>query len=62
MVGIYAENGLAGWCKKRGILRIKDKELAEFISTALTDDFGTPIDSVLFTPQPGRPKYKRIGA
>ncbi len=35
VLGIYAENGLAGYCRKAGILRIKDKQLAEVISETI---------------------------
>lgn len=60
VLGIYAENGRTGFTRRGGILRIKNREFAEKISTLLSADFGIPIDTVLFTPQPGRPKYERI--
>lgn len=60
VLGIYAENGYAGYCGRGGILRIKDKALAETISEIISIDFGIPVDVVLFTPQKGRPKYERV--
>ena len=60
VLGIYAENGYAGYCRKGGILRIKDKALAETTSKAISNDFGIPVDAVLFIPQKGRPRYERI--
>lgn len=43
-----------------GIMRIKDRELAQQISLLKTEDFGFPVDTLLFTPQKGRPKYERV--
>jgi hypothetical protein len=60
VLGIYAEDGKHGGGHKAGILRIKDYQMAESISRAITDDFGIDVDTVLFTPQAGRPKYDRI--
>jgi hypothetical protein len=63
ILGIYAQNGLKhgyGW--KGGILRIKNQEFAKYISQQISDDFGMPIDTVLFTPQKGKPKYERISS
>lgn len=62
VLGIYAENGPRGYGWKGGILRIKNLRLAEAISKAISEDFGVPVDTVLFTPQKGRPKYERVTA
>ena len=60
VLGIYAENGLAGRCRRGGVLRIKDRKFAEGISRDISEDFGFPVDTILFTPQKGRPKYERV--
>ncbi len=60
VLGVYAENGGIGYARRGGILRIRDRRLAQYISNTLTGDFEVPIDTVLFTPQKGRPKYERI--
>ncbi|MCL5113548.1 MAG: hypothetical protein M1372_00055 [Patescibacteria group bacterium] len=60
VLGIYAENGLTGRCRRGGIIRIKDRQLAQTISTAISEEFGIPVDTLLFTPQKGKPKYERI--
>ena len=60
VLGIYAENGLCGRCRRGGILRIKDRQLASTISKAITDDFRIEVDTILFTPQKGKPKYERV--
>lgn len=60
VLGVYAGNGLTGYPHKEGILRIKDREFAMYISNAISEDFGLEVDAVLFTPQKGRPKYERI--
>ena len=60
VLGIYAENGLIGRCRKGGILRIKDRRIASNVSEAISDDFGIQVDTILFTPQKGSPKYERI--
>jgi len=62
ILGILAENGGTGYTHIGGICRIKNKQLAEDISGAITADFGTQVDTVLFIPQKGRPKYERISA
>jgi len=62
VLGIYAENNLAGYARKGGILRIRDLNLANFASREITRDFGIPVDAVLFTPQKGRPKYERVSS
>lgn len=60
VLGIYAENGLVGRCRRGGILRIKDRPLAETVSKSISEDFRIPVDAVLFTPQKGRPRYERV--
>jgi len=60
VLGIFADNGTIGRSRRAGILRIKDHQLAKSMSRAITDDFGIPIDTVLFTSQKGRPKYERV--
>lgn len=60
VLGIYAENGSIGWCRQAGILRIKNRQFAEEISKSISGDFGIPVDTILFIPQKGRPKYERI--
>lgn len=60
VLGIYAENGLTGRCRMGGILRIKDQQLASTVSEEISEDFGISVDTVLFTPQKGKPKYERI--
>jgi len=60
VLGIYAENGRMGRCRRGGILRIKDRQLAEAVSESISEDFRIPVDTVLFTPQKGRPKYERV--
>lgn len=60
VLGIFADNGEIGRCRRAGILRIKDRELAKTISQEITGDFGISVDTVLFTSQKGRPKYERI--
>lgn len=60
VLGVYAENKPPGYGYKAGILRIKNLDLAQFISSKISKDFGIPVDTVLFTPQKGRPKYERI--
>lgn len=62
VLGIYAENLPPGYGFKAGILRIKDLKFAQFISNQVSQELTTPIDTVLFTPQKGRPKYDRISA
>ncbi len=62
VLGIYAENGEIGRCRRGGILRIKDRQAAESISQSISRDFGIPVDAVLFTPQKGRPKYERVSS
>ncbi len=62
VLGVYAENGSTGWARRHGILRIKDPQLAGDISAAITADFGISVDTVLFTPKKGTPKYERISA
>jgi len=60
VLGVFAENGADGFCQRGGILRIKNLQMAESVSQLLTQDFGIPIDTVLFVPTPGRPRYERI--
>ncbi|MCL4382651.1 MAG: hypothetical protein M1575_01090 [Patescibacteria group bacterium] len=60
VLGIYAENGCTGFCHRGGILRIKNRELAGEISSLISRDFGLQVDTVLFTPCPGRPLYERV--
>lgn len=60
VLGIYAENGLVGRCRQAGILRIKDRQFAQSISQAISQDFGVEVDTVLFTPQKGQPRYERV--
>jgi len=60
VLGIYAENGRIGRCRQGGILRIKNYEFAKEINKSISEDFGIPIDTILFIPQKGRPKYERI--
>lgn len=62
VLDIYAENGYSGYCRRGGILRIKDRRLAENVSKVTSEDFGFPVDTVLFTPQKGRPKYERVSS
>lgn len=62
VLGIYADNGACGYCRHAGILRICDRELASSISQAITTDFQIPVDTVLFTPRKGSPKYERVPA
>ncbi|MBI2028356.1 MAG: hypothetical protein HYT07_01985 [Candidatus Levybacteria bacterium] len=62
VLGIYAENGLSGRSRRSGILRIKQLQLAEDISRVISEDFGIPVDTLLFTPQKGRPKYQRVSS
>lgn len=62
VLGTYAENGGHGYTRRGGILRIKNLELAKEISGRISTDFGISVDTVLFTPQKGRPKYERISA
>ena len=60
VLGVYAESQPNTRCGKWGILRIKDRKLAEFISSKISEDFGFPVDTVLFTPHTGRPIYERV--
>lgn len=60
VLGIYAENELHGYGHRWGILRIKDRLLATEISRLISAELGLSIEAVLFTPQPGRPKYERV--
>lgn len=60
ILGVYAENGRTDRNRRGGILRIKDYELSLAVSKAISEDFGIPVDAVLFTPQKGRPRYERV--
>ena len=60
ILGVWADNGQMGFCRRAGICRIKDRSLAEYASESISDDFGIPVDCILFTPRPGRPQYERI--
>lgn len=60
ILGIYAGNGRVGNRRREGILRIKNRQLAEDVSKAISEDFGIPVDAVLFIPQKGRPRYERV--
>lgn len=60
VLGVYADNGLVGHARIDGICRIRNNSLAEYISQSITEDFGTEVDAVLYTPQPGRPLYERV--
>ena len=62
ILGVYAENGDHGNRWSGGILRIKDRHLAESVSKKISEDFGMPVDALLFTPQKGSPKYERVVA
>ena len=62
VLGIFADNGAVGRCRRVGILRIKDRQFAASISRAITEDFGVSMDTVLFTPREGRPKYERVSS
>lgn len=60
VLGIFADNTSVGRGRHRGIARIKDRGLAETIAQVISQDFGIALDTVLFTPHKGRPKYERI--
>lgn len=60
VLGVYAENGADGYCCHSGIMPIRNRQFAAKISGLISADFGIQVDTVLFTPQKGRPKYERI--
>lgn len=60
ILGILADDDCSGRYDHKGILRIKDKSLAQEISKKISADFGFHVDTILFTPQVGHPKYDRI--
>lgn len=62
ILGVFADNGMVGRNRHRGIFRLRNKEFAQAMAKAITSDFGIPVDAVLFTPQKGKPKYERISA
>lgn len=62
ILGVYADNGHVGRSKRRGIFRIRNRDFAQTLAKAITSDFGTPTDAVLFTPQKGKPKYERVSS
>lgn len=60
VLGIYAGNGLSGFGRRAGILRILNREFAKKISALISQDFNLQVDTLLFIPKPGKQLYERI--
>ena len=62
ILGVLADNENVGRSRHRGIARIIDRQFAQVLASAIGEDFGLNVDTVLFTPRKGRPKYERVTA
>ena len=62
ILGILADDENVGRSRHRGIATIIDRQFAQVLANAISEDFNLNVDTVLFTPRKGRPKHERVAA